>query len=202
MAAQPSRPILIKLQPKLNNAFSCQLFRAFRTKDVAALLLADKSHILPILDYCSPVWSPGLLFNIEALESVQRLFTRRLPGMKSVQYSNRLKFLKLSSLELRRLRADLLLCYKILHGIVAGPPENYGLIIKTGTGRGHDMKIYKEHDRIDTRKHFFSSRVCASWNSLPAEVVHSNSAWQFKKSLYNCNLSTFLRQNFDTMVLS
>ena len=79
------------------------LFRAFKLKESDALIQAYKTYILPILDYCSAVWSPSLLYNIEALESVQRLFTRRLPGMKYLSYSNRLASLKLPSLELRRL---------------------------------------------------------------------------------------------------
>ena len=164
------------------------LFRAFRSPKTDVLLLGYNSYILPILDYCSSVWSPGLLGNIEALESVQRLFTRRLPGMKQIPYPNRLKILKLPSLELRRLRADLLLCFKILNEITAGPPSNYGLVVVKTITRGHDMKLYHDHDRIDARRNYFSSRVCAPWNSLPAEVVHSDSAMAFKRMLRGCNL--------------
>jgi hypothetical protein len=170
------------------------IFRAFRTKNPTALIQAYKSYILPMLDYCSSVWSPSLLYNIVALESVQRLFTRRIPGMKYISYPKRLVSLKLPSLELRRLRSDLVLCYKILHGFVAGPPECFGLIVRTGVVRGNGMRLFKEHVRIDSRKHFFSSRICSPWNSLPEEVVLSNSVFAFKKSLLNCNLSKFLQQ--------
>jgi len=41
--------------------------------------------------------------------SVQRKLTKRLPGMKTLSYHQRLVKLGLESLELRRLRADLLL---------------------------------------------------------------------------------------------
>ena len=41
--------------------------------------------------------------NIIALEGVQRRFTKRLPGMKSLSYHHRLTKLDLESLELRRI---------------------------------------------------------------------------------------------------
>ena len=173
------------------------LYRAFISRDKKILLLAFKTYVLPLLSYCSPVWSPCLISNIEALEAVQRLFTKRLPGFKHLSYGTRLKLLKLPSLELRRLRADLLMCFKILHGFASGPPDKYGLIIKNRVGRGHDMKLYKEHDRIDVRKHYFSSRVCGPWNSLSMALVHSTTPDCFKNSLLKHDLSKFMKQDFD-----
>ena len=62
-----------------------------------------------MLEYCSPVWSPYYIGNISKLESVQRTFTKRLTGMRSLSYDNRLKALGLERLELRRLHMDYLL---------------------------------------------------------------------------------------------
>ena len=59
------------------------IFRCFLTRDISVLLLAFKSYILPLLNYCSSVWSPYMLGDIKAIESVQRLFTRKLPGLQS-----------------------------------------------------------------------------------------------------------------------
>ena len=64
-------------------------------------------------------------------------------------------------------------------------------------GKGHDIKLYKEHDRIDSRKFFFSSRICLPWNSLPRDVVHASSEFVFKRKLLNCDLSKYLKQDFD-----
>ena len=52
------------------------------------------------------------------LESVQRRFTKSLSGMSSFSYSERLRLLHLDSLEMCRLRADLMLCFKMLKGFV------------------------------------------------------------------------------------
>ena len=56
--------------------------------------------------------------DIISIESVQRKFTKRISGMSGLSYHSRLKVLNLESLELRRLRADLLLAYKILFGLL------------------------------------------------------------------------------------
>ena len=75
-------------------------------------------------------WNIALLFgplaellisNINKLESVQRSFTKRLVGFHHMTYTNRLKLLGLDRLELRRLRADLVTCYKIINGLLDIP---------------------------------------------------------------------------------
>ena len=48
----------------------------------------------------------------------QRRFTKRLPGLRSLTYDERCVRLGINRLELRRLHADLTLCYKIIHGLV------------------------------------------------------------------------------------
>jgi len=50
------------------------------------------------------VWSPYLLYDIQAIEHVHRRFTKRLPGFGTYSYSERLRLLQLPSLQLRRLR--------------------------------------------------------------------------------------------------
>jgi len=47
-------------------------------------------------------------------ESVQRKFTMRLVGFNEMSYPARLNALNLPSLERRRLRADLILTYRII----------------------------------------------------------------------------------------
>ena len=96
------------------------IYRCFYSKSARSLLRGFNSYILPILNYCSPVWSPSAIGDVNKLESVQRMFTKKIPGYENLPYSQRLKKLDLPSLELRRLRNDLILCYKTLHGEVTG----------------------------------------------------------------------------------
>ena len=64
-------------------------------------------------------WSPRYKQDIDLIELVQRRFTKRLPGCSNYTYNERLTLLNLPSLELRRLRLDLIWCYKILFGLIS-----------------------------------------------------------------------------------
>ena len=50
---------------------------------------------------------------------MQRSFTKRLHGFKYLSYSERLLLLHADTLELRRLKTDLVMLYKIVHNLVA-----------------------------------------------------------------------------------
>jgi hypothetical protein len=174
------------------------IFRSFRTRDVNHMLLAYKTYILPIVDYCSSVWSPYCSADMLSVESVQRLFTRRLPGFEKLPYFVRLDKLELPTLELRRLRSDLIICYKIMHGNLAGPPDRYGLKLVNNTvnTRGHDFKLLTDHSRVDARLHYFGVRIAAPWNSLPSETVHAPSVLSFKHNIVHFTFSKFLKIKF------
>jgi len=55
---------------------------------------------LPLLEYASRVWSPYLLKHIKRIESVQKRFTKRLPNISHLGYTERLKTTGLDSLNL------------------------------------------------------------------------------------------------------
>ena len=54
---------------------------------------------------------------MEALERVQKRFTRMLPGIEGISDEERLEKLGLFSLEQWRLRGDLIEAYKIMRGM-------------------------------------------------------------------------------------
>ena len=64
------------------------LFKVFVSRDPKYLIKAYKTYVMPILEFNSPVWSPSKLKDILSLESVQRLFTRRIQGMKDLDYKS------------------------------------------------------------------------------------------------------------------
>ena len=76
------------------------------------------TYVRTLMEYNSVVWSPDLKRDIEAIEKVQRRFTKRLAGLKKLSYGQRLKLVNLPSLELRRFHADLLWCYKTVFVVV------------------------------------------------------------------------------------
>jgi len=84
------------------------IFRSFVSRDVSLLLRAYLVYVRPLVECNSVVWSPWLKQDIATVERIQRRFTKRLPGFKNLAYTERLQRLKLPSLELRRLRTDLI----------------------------------------------------------------------------------------------
>ena len=94
------------------------ILRAFTSRDIRLLLRAFIVYVRPVLEYNTVIWSPYTVHDIEAVESVQRCFTKCLSGFRQFPYEERLRRLDLQSLELRRLHVDLIWCYKVVFGLV------------------------------------------------------------------------------------
>jgi len=94
------------------------ILKCFISKDISILLRAYCTYVRPILENNSIVWSPILKCEINALERVQRRFTKRLRGINLLSFYDRLTELELKTLELRRLHNDLVMCYKIVFGLI------------------------------------------------------------------------------------
>ena len=122
---------------------------------------------------CTPYkWSPFLAKDKLVLEKVQRRATKLVCGMKNKSYEERLRVLGLITLETRRLRGDLIETYKIPHGKEdIDHCQLFELVSNGHKLRGHDLKLYKQYNRLNIRKHFFSQRVIDAWNQLPSSVV-------------------------------
>ena len=52
--------------------------------------------------------------DVELIEQVQRRATKHVPGLRDMEYSDRLKHLKLPTLVFRRIRGDMIEIYKII----------------------------------------------------------------------------------------
>ena len=117
------------------------IFKSFITRDIKVMTFAYKTYILPILEYCSSVWNPAKLEDIDKLESVQRYFTKRLHGLWQKSYKERLIACSLQSLELRRLIMDIVLCFKIVHGLVALNCNDFFAFDPNCVTRGHNFKL-------------------------------------------------------------
>ena len=87
--------ITVKAHQRANAIHTC-----FVSLNVELLVRAYLVYVRPLLE--SPVWSPYLVYDIQAVEHVQRRFTKRPPGFGTCSYGERLRLLQLPSLELRR----------------------------------------------------------------------------------------------------
>ena len=104
------------------------------------MLTLFKSLVLPILEYCSQLWSPCTIGVIRQLEAVQRSFTYKIDGMRDLNYWERLRELGLYSLERRRDRYAIIYVWKIVNSMVPNISEG--------------------EDRIKTQNHIRRGTLC------------------------------------------
>ena len=167
------------------------IHKCFVSRDVPTLLRAFLVYVRPVLEYASCVWSPYHVEQIKQIESVQKRFTKRLKGFETHDYKSRMSLLGIESLEIRRLKQDLIFTYKIVFGLVNNAASDLFTLtssVNVNRTRGHAYKLFPHQNRIDVRKHFFSERVINTWNSLPAETKHFSSLPVFKRFLRDVDL--------------
>ena len=100
------------------HARACLICCCFISKDRVSLIKAFITYAHPLVECASCVWSPSSVGLIRKIDAVPRRFTKRLPHLNVLDYRERLAFLGLKSLELRRLKADLCMTYKIVFNLV------------------------------------------------------------------------------------
>ena len=155
---------------------------------------AYTTYVRPVLEYCTQIWSPTLIKYIDLIENVQRSFTRRIPVLKNLSYPECLANLDIESLELQRLRFDLLMYYKIIRGFVRFQCDDFlKFSINPYPTRGNHFKLVMPIVRNNNLSNMFACRCVGIWNSLPDDVVHSPSPISFKHALKKIDLSKFLK---------
>ena len=176
------------------------LFRGFCIRSPNFLKKAFVTYVCPILEYASNVWNPYTLKHINSIENVQRRFTKRIPSLRHLTYPERLAALDLDSLELRRLRSDLVLYYKILNNLVH-IPRNYlpsAPPAPTIHTRSSAPRLSIPESSSAYIENNFFSRCVRCWNTLPDSVVLSSSVSNFKRNLNTVDLSSFLHGSVHT----
>jgi hypothetical protein len=154
----------------------------FKSRDKEFILKMYKSLVRPHLDYCSQVWRPYHQRDIDLIENVQKRTLKLIHGYKELNYEEQLRRARLTTLECRRLRGDLLETFKILRGFENVDKDDF-FTCADNTRRGHNFKLYKERSRLDCRKYFFSQRIVNTWNRLPETAVNAQSVNVFKSQV-------------------
>jgi len=95
--------------------------RTIAYRHPTVLLNLYKSLVRPHVDYCSSVWNPYYVKDIELLERVQHRFTRLFSELRNLPYDDRLRQLGLWSLQKRRNRTDLIELFKLVKGFSSTP---------------------------------------------------------------------------------
>jgi hypothetical protein len=168
------------------------ILRCFKSRDPFVLFRAFTVYVRPLLEYCSPVWSPVYKTDVTKIESVQRRFTKRLRGLACLPYKDRLQFLSAETLELRRLKQDLLTMFKIINGIIDIDVSQFFELNNYSQTRGHDLKLVKTINNNNARAFSFACRRTDCWNALPADTILATSITVFRNLLDTHNFNKFL----------
>lgn len=164
------------------NQVASMIRRSFHHLDVKMLADLFKSRVRPVLEYATSIWQPFLKADIINMEKVQRRATKLVGAIKNLPYSERLKTLRLPSLEYRRRRGRMIEVYKILHHHYK---TNFPWLIldPSGRTRGHTLKLLKPRRKTKMKSQAFSTTVINDWNSLPENVVMAPTMNAFKNCL-------------------
>ena len=146
------------------------ILRTFSTRDITTMLTLFKSLVLSRLDYASQLWSPHLVKHIDQLEKIQRSFTKHITGMQGLDYSDRLVFLKLHSLQRRRERYCIIYVWKIIEGLV--PNFSNPIVCSYSDRRGRTCIVSHVHvGRLGTLAfNSFRWRAIRLFNAMPNHI--------------------------------
>ena len=138
--------------------------------------------IRPLIEYCVQAWSPYTQKDIILLENVQRRATKLVGKLRNKEYEERLKDLKLTKLQDRRIRGDMILTYRLLNGEEGINYEKFFKLSREHYNlRYHSMKLEKTFEHLNVRRNFFSKRIIDKWNSLTELEVSALSTSAFKR---------------------
>ena len=147
------------------------------------LFQAFVTYVRPLLEFNCQVWSPSYSMLVNKIECAQRKFTKRLRGLSIHTYTERLHSFGADSLELRRLKLDVVMLDNIIHSNVDVDLAMFHIIDSDLVRScGHPLRIVKSHCRINTRLYSFVPRSINIWNSLPERLVKCGTVQTFRRS--------------------
>ena len=92
------------------------------------------------------------------------------------------------SLEARRAKTQLTMLFKIIHGLVDIPAEDYLVPASTRTRSQHSLKFLQIPVSSNCYKFSFFPRTICRWNSLPANAAEAPSLVSFKRELLSLSI--------------
>ena len=141
-----------------------------------------KQLVQPHVDYCSQLWIPTNGSKLEALESLQRNFTVRIPSVRHLDYWSRLSELQLLSQQRRLERYRIIYLWKIIAGIM----PNCGVEARNNDRLGRmcvvpELKTRAAASVKSLRENSFQIHGPKLFNCLPIHI----------RNMKNCGVDEF-----------
>ena len=157
----------------------------FSDRSELNMMTLYKMMIRPRVEYCSPLWHPHKISDIQTLENIQRSFTSKIEGYSNYDYHQRLKLLKIPSLQRRRERYIMIHMFKIKESIC---PNDLNIQFKHSERRGIRAVIPPLHKNASQRvqQHYDTSFAVVGpmlWNKIPKSTTLKSTLSSFKSSL-------------------
>ena len=161
------------------------MLSVFRDRSSTTILTLYKSIIRCKVEYLCPLWDPQKIEDIANLESIQRCVTSKISSIKELHYYDRLKALKLMSLQRRRERYSIIMMYKILHNLTAND-LNIEFYHTDRRGICATVPIIPREAKskyLSLYDSSFGVRGPSLWNKIPADITMKPSLDSFKAAL-------------------
>ena len=156
--------------------------RTFYSREHKFMKNMFNTLVQPHLDYCSQLWSPQEGGQLEKLENLLKTFTSKIPAVKELNYWDRLKELKMNSIQRRFERYKIIYTWKILEKLVPNP----GIQETKSENRGRKILIPKLRPLMRTqREASFQIAGPKLFNKMPRHIRELTKCSQedFKKTL-------------------
>lgn len=157
----------------------------FSDRSPVIMMTLFKTMVRSKVEYCCPVWSPSKIGDIQAIENLQRNFTRRISSCRSLNYWERLARLKVLSLQRRRERYMIIHVWKIVNDLA---PNDIDMIFQAEQRHGirASVPVFKTAAQKSVSSHYdnsFGVKAARLWNILPKDVNGKTNLESFKVAL-------------------
>ena len=160
------------------------IIRTFHARDMHTMKTLWCSIVQPHIDYCSQLWTPHRVGDIQKIESLFRSFSSKIYPISELNYWGRLSALKIYSQERRMERYWIIYTWKILEGIA----PNVGIKSYTSTRQGRLCQVPQIKQCTSgkiraIREGSLQIRGPQLFNTLPVNIQIGCSVTSFKHKL-------------------
>ena len=165
-------PHVANLCSKVRQLIGLLYRRFYKHADSTTLLQLYKSFVRPHLEYCSVVWNPYLVGDIEALERVQRFALRVCLKNWTAEHDQLYIQSNIPPLSVRRSHASLCHLFKMVNNLIDYPESPLQLReIYHNSRHSHALQLRDISSRTNQFLNSFFPGTIALWNSLPHSII-------------------------------